>query len=64
MLFPVSSHTRVAEERLARLLAEHPGPSIHVVKDAKPLRDPIRALVKLLLLSAVGGTWYVAYVFG
>lgn len=62
MLFPVSDHTRVAEERLARLLAEDPSRSVHHAHDRTPQRDPARTLVKLLLLVAVAGTWYTAYV--
>lgn len=62
MLFPVSDHTRVGEERLARLLAEpHSRPLLPVTEKSTRSRDPARMLVTLLLLAAVGGTWCLAY---
>lgn len=64
MLFPVSSHTRVAEERLVRLLEEAPRLSVGVPESPHAKRDPARVVVRLLLLAAVAGTWCVAYVMG
>ena len=62
MLFPVSTHTRVAEERLARLLEEAPGLSLRAKQEPVSARDPARVVVRLLLLTAVVGTWCLAYV--
>jgi hypothetical protein len=64
MLFPVSTHTRVAEERLARLLEEAPGISSRTVERPQLKRDPARILVRLLLVTAVAGTWCAAYILG
>ncbi len=64
MLFPVSTHTRVAEERLARLLEEAPGISSRTVERPPLKRDPARILVRLLLVTAVAGTWCAAYILG
>jgi hypothetical protein len=64
MLFPVSTHTRVAEERLARLLEEEPGISSRTVERPQLKRDPARILVRLLLVTAVAGTWCAAYILG
>jgi hypothetical protein len=64
MLFPVSTHTRVAEERLARLLEEAPSISSRTVERPQLKRDPARILVRLLLVTAVAGTWFAAYILG
>jgi hypothetical protein len=62
MLFERQKPWQSADEQLAQLLSEQPiNVGVTTMHHHKP-HDRYRALVIALLLTSVGGTWFVAYV--